>query len=81
MWFVKTKKGCGTQCTHAWILPLAITLGDLGATGGGFGLYAVLGTAEACTGFWLFHMSPNSCKSTFTTSKQNNYLHLYIKYI
>ena len=36
------QRGVALLCTHAMFLPLAITLGDLGATGGGFGgLYAV----------------------------------------
>lgn len=60
------------SCVHMpKFLPLAITLGDLGATGGGFGgLYAVWGTLEAATTGWSrLQMSPKSFKSCEMNNK------------
>ena len=58
------QRGVAHTNTHAKVLPLAITFGDFGTTGGGLGgLYVVLGTfLAAATGGSRFHMSLNSCQ-------------------
>ena len=64
-------KGCCTLNT-CQDLPLAITRGDLGATGGGRGeLNVELGVAEAPIGPPVFHRSLNSSKSILQYQKQN----------
>jgi hypothetical protein len=77
------QRGVALLCTHAMFLPLAITLGDLGATGGGFGgLYAVWGTLEAATtGGSRLQMSPKSFKSCEMNNKSTYTTWVYKRWI